>query len=767
MSKILRPPELGDAAGFDPYYKWLAINPKEQPPNYYRLLGVGLFESDPDVIANAADARMAHVKTFQTGAHSALSQRILNEIALAKVCLLNPQQRSEYDKQLRRQLSAVKSVASTAAPSLPATDHSDCYELQQEVAIERRAIPDNFPAIDDFKPISISAKLRRKKSSDTLLVLGMLGATVIAVAVILPIYLSQSQSESNSAASKSSSTAGRRSTTDQRPTHKPSEQEPTPEAKLRPSEPFQPGAKPSVPGARASKKPRAVAQQNTRQPRFPKVQPPAKNPVPNSGSPDSSPMSRLASRKLTEKNPADVPAANLADLVEKVAPSIVQITTNVSLGSGFVIDKSGLIVTNYHVIHGATRATVKFSNGLSAEIEGWVAVDKGQDLAILRTKTKRKLKLQAISIRSELPRQGERVIAFGSPRGFEFTVSEGIVSAIRTGEEVWEVLGKAYSAMGFDLEATWVQTTAAISSGNSGGPLVAMDGKVVGVNTWCRLDGQNLNFAIHAGAITKLMQNMAAKPSSLASLPGARRRPRRPDEDLDKGKSRPRISITLPSGAKLTEAMLEVPRKWEKKLFPDEATVYIATYPNDEIQGVFTLDNAKLDGAAIALFESGYFQTLAFYRRANLNGPMKQWNENGECLLYADYKYGRKHGLLCLFQAGSPWLIQEWDKGNVQNEYLVKFSELMPKAQMNAEESEEYRKAITELALLEAMLKENETELKRNLAKWYRKEHERIKRERQTKLAPDKLRRQLDRISELNRARAAGFEEKRRGIQGH
>jgi len=121
--------------------------------------------------------------------------------------------------------------------------------------------------------------------------------------------------------------------------------------------------------------------------------------------------------------------------------------------------------------------------------------------------------------------------------------------------------------------------------------------------------------------------------------------------------------------------------------------------------------------------------------------------------------------LLCLFQAGSPWLIQEWDKENVQNEYLVKSSELVPKPQMNAEESEEYGKAITELALLEAKLKESEDELKRDSADWYRQEKGRIAQKRLTDLAPDKLRRQLDRISELNRTRADGFLRKRRRIE--
>lgn len=93
---------------FDPYRKWLGIPAEEQPPNHYRLLGVGLFESDTDVISNAADRQMVHVRTFQSGEHSELSQRILNELATARVCLLDTRKKAEYDEQLRRQLPAQK-----------------------------------------------------------------------------------------------------------------------------------------------------------------------------------------------------------------------------------------------------------------------------------------------------------------------------------------------------------------------------------------------------------------------------------------------------------------------------------------------------------------------------------------------------------------------------------------------------------------------------------------------------------------------------------
>lgn len=88
---------------FDPYYKWLGIPPDEQPPDHYRLLGLSLFEQNTDAIDNAADRQMAHVRTFQAGPQGADSQRLLNEIAGARIVLLDPTKKRAYDDQLRRQ----------------------------------------------------------------------------------------------------------------------------------------------------------------------------------------------------------------------------------------------------------------------------------------------------------------------------------------------------------------------------------------------------------------------------------------------------------------------------------------------------------------------------------------------------------------------------------------------------------------------------------------------------------------------------------------
>jgi hypothetical protein len=100
---------------FDPYYRWLAIPPAEQPPHYYRLLGVQLFDENLDVIETAADRQMLHLRTFQSGQHAELSQKLLNEIAVAKVCLLDPQRKAAYDAQLRAEIAAHQQASVTQA----------------------------------------------------------------------------------------------------------------------------------------------------------------------------------------------------------------------------------------------------------------------------------------------------------------------------------------------------------------------------------------------------------------------------------------------------------------------------------------------------------------------------------------------------------------------------------------------------------------------------------------------------------------------------
>ncbi len=105
---------------FDPYQDWLGIGPHERPPDHYRLLGLQRFETDPDVIQAAADQRMGYVRKFQMGPKSVYTQELLNELAAAKLCLLDPNTKATYDAGLGRLQTAAQATLPTGVPLQPA-----------------------------------------------------------------------------------------------------------------------------------------------------------------------------------------------------------------------------------------------------------------------------------------------------------------------------------------------------------------------------------------------------------------------------------------------------------------------------------------------------------------------------------------------------------------------------------------------------------------------------------------------------------------------
>ncbi|HUG94068.1 MAG TPA: trypsin-like peptidase domain-containing protein [Planctomycetaceae bacterium] len=202
---------------------------------------------------------------------------------------------------------------------------------------------------------------------------------------------------------------------------------------------------------------------------------------------------------------------NLADLIESIEPSVVRIDVQdeegSGNGSGFVVDQDGIVATNYHVIAGVTRATVVFSDGGQAQVIGHVLLDAGRDIALLKINYPAE-KLKPLKLSASLPRKGESVVAFGAPLGLSFSASEGIVSGIRTQEEL--------AGFNKQAEGEWIQTTTPISPGNSGGPLVNHQGEVVAMNTAVLSEGQNLNFAISSVDIARAVQQKSATVATLS-----------------------------------------------------------------------------------------------------------------------------------------------------------------------------------------------------------------------------------------------------------
>lgn len=143
---------------------------------------------------------------------------------------------------------------------------------------------------------------------------------------------------------------------------------------------------------------------------------------------------------------------------------------SVSVGSGFIVDKSGYILTNQHVVEDASRITVQLHTGeeFLAKIIG---TDEETDLAVLKIEAGRELPVVKLGD-SEKAQVGDWVLAIGSPFGLAQTVTAGIVSQV-----------KRETPYTFSFPKKFIQTDAAINRGNSGGPLVNMDGEVIGVNS--------------------------------------------------------------------------------------------------------------------------------------------------------------------------------------------------------------------------------------------------------------------------------------------
>lgn len=184
---------------------------------------------------------------------------------------------------------------------------------------------------------------------------------------------------------------------------------------------------------------------------------------------------------------------DLPSLVKRIEPSIVVVVTYgeqekpVGQGTGFFVNKDGDVVTNHHVLEGASRAQIRSNDGNLYPVKKVLAEDRDGDLVRVAIDHQGD-KISPLPLGTSFPEVGERIFVIGTPLGLEKTVSDGIVSAVR-------------EIPGFGKV---IQLTAPISRGSSGSPVVNMKGEVVGVATFFVVAGQNLNFAIPAERISRL-----------------------------------------------------------------------------------------------------------------------------------------------------------------------------------------------------------------------------------------------------------------------
>ena len=212
-------------------------------------------------------------------------------------------------------------------------------------------------------------------------------------------------------------------------------------------------------------------------------------------------------RNTTGRTISDIYATSRRGVVQVLATTVVSenpvfgAQEKQALGSGFVIDKSGHVVTNYHVVENASRVEVSFSGNdeMPATIVG---TDPSTDIAVLRIKGAQNRSLTPLELGTSAGVEvGDAVVAIGNPFGLERTVTAGIVSALQR---------QITAPNGFAIDEV-IQTDAAINHGNSGGPLLNADGRVIGVNSQIETEsGGNvgIGFAIPIDTVKEVVSQL-------------------------------------------------------------------------------------------------------------------------------------------------------------------------------------------------------------------------------------------------------------------
>ena len=167
---------------FDPYYQWLGIPPEKQPPDCYQLLGIRRFERNPTVISHAAERQLLMLKTMQNGPHAALTQKLMNEVTAARIRLLDPEKKAQYDAEIRKQTRASKLPPPPQPPGPAATVTAAPPEAEDHPSA--MALPESLKTTPRHRNRSRSAGSRRTRRAVRLVVGAVLVIGTVAVLLL-------------------------------------------------------------------------------------------------------------------------------------------------------------------------------------------------------------------------------------------------------------------------------------------------------------------------------------------------------------------------------------------------------------------------------------------------------------------------------------------------------------------------------------------------------------------------------------------------------
>ncbi len=188
-------------------------------------------------------------------------------------------------------------------------------------------------------------------------------------------------------------------------------------------------------------------------------------------------------------------SADFSGIIEKAVKSVVTIRTDFSQGTGFIVDEEGYVVTNAHIMEGARAAGIITYDGNLHQVK-LIGKNELMDIILLKIETEGTYEPLELAD-SNYAQVGEKVIAIGNPLGLQFSVTEGIVSAVHR--------------EGINKIKAYIQTDAALNPGNSGGPLINKQGKVIGINNFKIGGVEGLGFALESNYVKDAVNDIAIK----------------------------------------------------------------------------------------------------------------------------------------------------------------------------------------------------------------------------------------------------------------
>jgi hypothetical protein len=702
---------------FDPYYRWLGIPPKDQPANHYRLLGLNLLEPDLDVIRDAAEQRIAHVRTYQLGVHAELSQKILNELAAAKSCLLDPQRKAAYDAQL--------SPAPAAMAPKPAASDEPEAAMPPALVVSTPTVVPPLPHLAVSQPDSPRAALAKSRWLLPTVACGIAAVALVGAYLVLggsPVPISEEISM----------------------------------------------AKPDVLAVKVrkgetAKNSGAFAYHGSRGGTVTIKASPGSAVVDNTGQRWCWSYTAKGQQKGETKVTITVTdgkcvgkTAFTLSVEDELLPTVVVDKPEVA------VDESCSAVNSGHYT-GNADASLKVSIGqpdVNRKERTWIWSYSPSPADCRESKTVKIYANGKLANRFTLNvRNVPPTIAIDANKS-ELIVTKG---------ETAEITG-TYRHPGSDV----VKITA------TGGGTIIQD-EPLGTWRWSytptddasllpvTITATDSNEGCNQTTFRLVVKNrQAQKPPTSSTKSGPK--PRLPPEGLDlpagllphitnptPRRRRSRVAQApvglLRTGTKLTQEMLDAPQDWQRRCFPDlgwrfgpfpmPETVYVVyhqdmtrmypVYPQEElypgipsVNRILTCQNSntrgyrgKFDGYAALLDGNGRLKVLAYYKDGELDGDLRIWDDNHVQRYYGEYRKGAKNGLTCFFRNGCLQLIRTCRYGSVQDHYFVRWTGDSPSLanDLSPEEEREKRRAITELKDLEEKVVNGNIELMKTVKK--------------------------------------------------